>query len=105
MIGTPNTLAALLAECEAVGICLSAEAGGLGVDGPPASFTPERLARLAAHKADLLAWLATTVPGAACRCGSSTWADVPIHGGRSLRRDCGRCGRFFDFPRWHGREA
>jgi len=37
-----------------------------------------------------------------CRCGSTTWRDVPIHDGRSVRRDCGRCGRFIDFPIWYG---
>jgi hypothetical protein len=25
-----------------------------------------------------------------------------LHGGRSVRRDCGRCGRFLDFPVWNG---
>lgn len=37
-----------------------------------------------------------------CRCGSTTWRDVPIHDGQSVRRDCGRCGRFIDFPIWYG---
>jgi hypothetical protein len=40
-------------------------------------------------------------PGVVCRCGSDTTLDVPIHGGRSVRRDCGRCGRFVEFPIWH----
>lgn len=40
-----------------------------------------------------------------CRCGSTTWRDVPIHGGRSVRRDCGRCGRFLDFPVWYGKDT
>jgi len=40
-----------------------------------------------------------------CRCGSTSWRDVPIHGGQSVRRDCGRCGRFVDFPVWHGIET
>lgn len=37
-----------------------------------------------------------------CRCGSTTYRDVPIHDGRSARRDCGRCGRFIKFPVWYG---
>ncbi|HUY88705.1 MAG TPA: hypothetical protein VMV10_08220 [Pirellulales bacterium] len=41
---------------------------------------------------------------AVCRCGATTWRDVPIHGGRSIRRDCARCGRFIDFPIWYGME-
>jgi hypothetical protein len=42
-------------------------------------------------------------PDAVCRCGSTKWRDVPIHGGRSIRRDCARCGRFIAFPLWYGR--
>jgi len=37
-----------------------------------------------------------------CRCGSTTSQDVPIHNGRSVRRDCACCGRFIEFPVWHG---
>ena len=36
------------------------------------------------------------------RCGSTQYHDVPIHNGKSIRRDCARCGRFLDFPAWHG---
>jgi hypothetical protein len=35
------------------------------------------------------------------KCGSTITVDVPIHGGRSTRRDCGRCGRTLGFPRWN----
>jgi hypothetical protein len=42
---------------------------------------------------------ATTVP--ICRCGSTTWRDVSIHDGQSVRRDCARCVRFIDFPIWY----
>ena len=41
-------------------------------------------------------------PDAVCPCGSTQWRDVPIHGGRSIRRDCARCGRFLSFPLWYG---
>jgi hypothetical protein len=41
-------------------------------------------------------------PDAVCPCGSTKWRDVPIHGGRSIRRDCARCGRFLGFPLWYG---
>jgi TubC N-terminal docking domain len=37
-----------------------------------------------------------------CRCGSTTWRDVPIHDGQSSRRDCGKCGRFIEFSIWYG---
>jgi hypothetical protein len=36
------------------------------------------------------------------RCGSSDYLDFPVHGGLSLRRDCGRCNRFMGWPRWYG---
>lgn len=35
------------------------------------------------------------------RCSSTTYRDVPIHGGWSIRRDCGRCSRFLGWPRWY----
>ena len=41
-------------------------------------------------------------PGPVCRCGSTRFRDVPIHGGRSVRRDCAACGRFLGFPVWYG---
>lgn len=37
---------------------------------------------------------------AVCRCGSTKYVDVPIHDGRSVRRDCVRCGRFIEFALW-----
>ena len=40
-----------------------------------------------------------------CRCGSTRCSDVPIHNGQSVRRDCGRCGRFIEFPVWYGNGA
>lgn len=33
-------------------------------------------------------------------CGSCQFIDTRIHGGRSVRRDCGRCGRTWGFPIW-----
>lgn len=45
----------------------------------------------------------TVAPSKAlCRCGSTTYLDVPIHDGQSVRRDCGGCGRFIEFPIWYG---
>lgn len=39
----------------------------------------------------------------ACVCGCKAWRDVPIHGGKSIRRDCAKCRRFISFPVWHGK--
>ena len=36
-----------------------------------------------------------------CRCGSQEYIDVPIHNGRSTRRDCAQCGKFIDFVKWN----
>lgn len=37
-----------------------------------------------------------------CRCGSTIWRYVPIHGGQSTRWECGRCGRLLEFTFWYG---
>jgi hypothetical protein len=44
--------------------------------------------------------------GVACcdRCGATETADIPIHGGQSVRQDCARCGRFRRFSAWYGKE-
>ncbi len=121
MIGAPITLAELLTDCDAHGIqLLAADDGGLTIDAPQVAITPDLLARLKAHKAELRALLQTTpdvtpapiaTPANAptaptrpiCRCGSTRWRDVPIHDGQSVRRDCERCRRFIGFPVWHGK--
>lgn len=43
---------------------------------------------------------ADAVLSACDRCGSIEYIDVLIHEGRSLRRDCLRCGRFMGWVRW-----
>ena len=123
MSGQASLLADLLAACEAQNVLLIPTGDGeLTIESPPYALTPELLGRLKAHKAELLALLrpkseaavAVPVPTrtaeaepevAVCRCGSTSWQDVPIHDGQSVRRDCGRCGRFIGFPVWYGRET
>lgn len=115
------TAAELLAEFDRLGIRLEVDGHRLRYH-PRSAATPDVLDRLRTHKAALLATLrltsgggptvpvdateATVLPPAAvCRCGSTKWRDVPIHGGQTIRRDCARCGRFIDFPLWHGNDA
>jgi hypothetical protein len=118
----PSPPADLLEECDAKGIrLLLADDGGLTIDSSQDALTPDLLERLTAHKGELLKLLrqssgfdidsapdAEPIPVAqdsatpACSCGGTTWRDVPIHHGQSIRRDCGRCGRFIDFPIWYG---
>ena len=119
MSDSPAGLADLLTDCDGHDIRLALAAdGNLEIDAPPDTLSPELLSRLKAYKADLLAMLQSTasVPSPTeivtaapkipiCRCGSTTWRDVPIHGGQSVRRDCGGCGRFVDFPNWYGKIA
>lgn len=39
-----------------------------------------------------------------CQCGhDDDWVQVPIHGGQSVRVDCGHCDRFGWFAVWHGK--
>ena len=40
--------------------------------------------------------------GGCPRCRSDKIIDVAIHGGQSVRRDCGHCGRTVGFPVWYG---
>jgi hypothetical protein len=104
----------LLATCDSLGIRLLPDVdGGLSIDAPQDALKPELLQQLVANKVNLLEHLAaeqlrTEIPTSAtgsaiaiCRCGSTTWHDVPIHDGRSTRRHCARCGRFIDFSRWY----
>jgi hypothetical protein len=118
MSGPGLSLTDLLAECEAQGIrLLPADRGGLTIDAPHDALTPELTERLRRHKAELVAQLRpkysleprraapATPKKSICRCGSTTWADVPIHDGQSTRRDCAGCGRFIDFARWYGADA
>jgi len=37
-----------------------------------------------------------------CPCGSTRYVDTPIHGGKSIRRNCLQCGKFLGFPVWYG---
>jgi hypothetical protein len=83
-------------------------------------------ATLAAHREDLVAFLAGDRPviwtdatpiwpdrdrdqlpspaGTDCckHCRSTETADKPIHQGASVRRDCAACGRFRRFTVWYG---
>ena len=110
----------LMAECCKLGIQLYPVRDGLSIDAPEGALTPDLLDRLKVHKADIADFLREMLPEfqdapvtpqvteanstlPVCRCGATTWVDVPIHGGRSVRRDCGSCGRFMDFPVWYGK--
>ena len=118
MSGMLSPLAELLAECDGHSIrLLVGDDDGLTIDAPQEALTPGLLDWLKALKAELLTQLASNIddpigqdlspikrsnpPTPVCRCGSTTWHDVPIHDGQSVRRDCGRCGRFIDFPIWY----
>ena len=117
--------AELLLDLGRLGIRLEADGQRLRFH-PRSALTPDLLERLKAHKADLLALLrpapeaAPALPVATneapaqptrpiCRCGSTTWRDVvlrhPPHNGTTIRRDCGRCRRFLDFPIWYGKDT
>ena len=39
------------------------------------------------------------------KCGGRRFVDVPIHGGRSVRRDCAACRAFVRFVVWNGAPA
>jgi TubC N-terminal docking domain len=97
----------LLADCRARAIVLvPSQNGTLTIDGPRAVLTPDYIDRLKANKAAILAALLPMPAkrrGICRRCGHCDAADVPIHTGQSVRRDCARCGRFVEFALWYGR--
>ena len=43
------------------------------------------------------------VPVRCPKCRSADFREHPIHGGRSTRRDCGRCKATLGFPFWYGK--
>jgi hypothetical protein len=113
----------LLTECGISGIRLLLTDGGrLKIDAPKDALTPDLLARVKVYKAELLTMLLPISKAGTpdidrssyepfknsnpskpvCRCGGTIWRDVPIHEGRSVRRDCAHCGRFIEFTIWYG---
>lgn len=101
----------LLAECEALGIEMRVvHTDRLEADGPRSALNEAILARITRFKPELLVWFSNAPldrrAGAfdlpPCRCGSTRFRCFPIHGGRSVRRDCQKCRRFLDFPVWYG---
>ena len=90
----------LLAHLRALGVSVGVQGDRLWYE-PRSVVAPELVDRLRRHKADLLLLLGG-VAVRCDRCRSTEYRDVSIHGGRSVRRDCARCGRFLDFPVWYG---
>lgn len=130
----PTSAIELIAECEALDIRLAARGANLAIDAPGDKLTDDLLAQLRAHKQDILAAIQAGTDSiqdcrnselrlgrlpwpkqarerdsgslaAVCRCGATTWRDVVIHDGQSVRRDCAVCGRFLDFPVWYSADA
>ncbi len=93
------TATELLVECDALDIVLEPHGDRLDIDAPEGTLSSDLLTRLREHKAELLVLLRSPP---SCRCGASTWRDVQIHNGQSVRRDCAVCGRFIEFALWYG---
>lgn len=53
-----------------------------------------------AHTGDTVAHSDGSALHACSHCGSTDLREVPIHNGRSVRRDCSRCSKTVDFPVW-----
>ncbi len=120
-----STVVQLIARCKEKDVWLDVGNNGkIIVNAPERALTVELLDQIRARKADLIELLShstsisveeqasevlnsrqgtTKKPEPLCRCGGTTWNDVLIHGGQSVRRDCGKCGRFLDFPIWYGK--
>jgi len=88
----------LIREARAAGLSLSITTDGrLSIRGPKSAS--ELAKSLGEHKDAVVEVLTAR----RCRrCRSSDYIDFPIHGGRSIRRDCARCGFLIDLPQWYG---
>lgn len=98
MTGNPNFGSALLAYMEGRGVCFSLRGIRLQVDAPCGVMTRDMLGALREAKAEVIYELRLREP--CTRCGAGTAVDTPIHGGRSIRRDCAVCGLTKGFPAW-----
>ena len=105
------TAADLISDLHNRGVELVAEGDKLRFR-PADRLTSTDLVHLRHHKPEILRRLrleainrfADLRPTTACdRCGSTDFVDVPIHGGRSIRRDCERCDHFKGWSMWYGR--
>ena len=106
-MGGNVSAAELMANLARLGIRLEADANRL-LYWPRSAVTPDLAERVKAHKGELLAILRPSVEAQSitcARCRSVEFRDTPIHGGHSVRRDCARCGRFIDFPKWYTSEV
>lgn len=114
---TPAAAALLVRLLQDRGVALRVSPGGklLIRDRDKRLSTADRAA-VHHYRHDLADWLARppvadadgspTAPdsgGPRCdRCGATEFVEVSTHGGASVRRDCGRCGRTWGFPVWRG---
>ena len=101
MVANPRLAVGLLEFLEKADVRLVVRGVHLDLDAPPGVLTPELLQLIKSLKPDLVHELDLRSPCA--RCGSGMAVDVPIHDGRSTRRDCAVCGRVKGFPEWSER--
>ena len=101
MVATARFAIGLLELLEKQGVWISLRGVRLEVDAPRGFMTAELIELLRANKVELAHELRLRAP--CTLCGSGISVDTPIHGGRSLRRDCGVCGRTKGFPVWSER--
>ena len=72
----------------------------LKVNAPEGALTPTFVEELRQHKQGLVQALRLVRCGA---CDSTIYVDVPIHNGRSTRRDCATCNNTLGFPAWYSK--
>lgn len=89
---------AILDELSALDVRLMVDGILLTADAPKGVLTPERLQVIRHHRRELIHLV--RCQGPCSRCGSLDHIDIPIHGGRSTRRDCANCRLTKGFPVW-----
>lgn len=114
---TPEGMADLVQLLHERGVALRVSPGGeLRIRDRDKRLSPADRAAVHHYRHALADWLArppvADAPGSPAeldpsgphcdRCGGTEFVEVSTHGGASIRRDCGRCGRTWGFPVWRG---
>jgi hypothetical protein len=97
--GERDHLDDLLAKLAAADVRLSLRGIRIVVDAPNEALTPDLIDSIKEHHAVLQEHL--RLHGPCSRCCSEDYIDVPIHDGRSMRRDCACCHQTKGFSVWN----
>lgn len=94
-----NQIDDLLAALAAADVRLSLHGNRIVVNAPNKAFTPDLIDSIKEHHQHLRDYL--RLEGPCTRCGATEHLEVPVHNGRSVRRDCANCRLTKGFSVWN----